>query len=326
MLNILVTVPVYPEHILKLRAAAPDGDFRFVSARCATVRDAAWADVIFGNIAPSLVAEAKKLRLLQLYSAGTDGYMNVLAQGAAIANTSGAFGLAISEHMLAMLLMLIKRLHQYRDNQHNREWRDMGSVTSVEGATAVILGLGDIGGEFARRLKALGAYTIGVRRTDGVKPPYVDELVLTGALESVLPRAQILAMALPGTPDTARILDAGRIALMPDGAVVLNVGRGTAIDQQALADAIQTRGFRAGLDVTYPEPLPADSPLWGLENCVITPHVSGYFHLRATLDNMVKIACENIARLGSGKPLINLVDSGTGYRRNKYDGGSEVLR
>ena len=319
MLKILVTPPVTAEHKRLLDAAGgPDAELIYRDAGAVDAALMQEVDILFGNVAPALVAGAKKLRLLQLFSAGTDGYIPVLPAGCALTNTSGAFGLAISEHMLGMLLMLQKRLHQYRDNQHACVWKDMGNVTSIEGATIVTLGLGDIGGEFARKVKLLGAYTIGVRRRDTNKPPYLDELCLTEELDRVLPRADVLAMALPGMPETRHILDARRIGLLKDGAIVLNVGRGSAIDLDALADAIALRGIRAGLDVTDPEPLPPEHRLWKLENALITPHVSGYFHLPETLNRMVRIAAENIARLREGKPYLNAVDLSTGYRADKY--------
>ncbi len=326
MRNILVTVPVNEAHKEMLRQAAPSAQIAYKAADEVTEADVAEIEIIFGNIAPELVQQAKNLRLLQLFSSGTDGYISALPAGCLLANTTGAFGLAIGEHLLAMAMMLMKRLHQYRDNQNRREWKDMGGVISLEGATVVTLGLGDIGGAFAKRCKALGAYTIGVRRADGNKPEYVDELVLADAVDSVLPRADILAMALPSTPETARILDRRRINLLRDGAIVLNVGRGSAIDQDALADAIELRRLRAGLDVTDPEPLPPDHRLWALEGCLITPHISGYFHLQATHDRMVRIACENISRVIAGKPPVNIVDASTGYRQNKYDGGKDILQ
>ena len=326
MPNILVTVPCDEAHKNMLSQAAPGADIAYKEAEQATEADLAHVDILFGNVKPALLASAGRLKLLQLFTAGTDGYLPVLPAGCPLANATGAFGLAIGEHLLATALTLMKRLHQYRDNQAKREWKDMGGVTSLEGAIVVALGLGDIGASFAGKCRALGAYTIGVRRTDANKPGCVDELVLADALDSVLPRADVLALALPGTPETARILDRRRIALLKDGAIVLNVGRGSAIDQEALADAIETRGIRAGLDVTDPEPLPPGHRLWALEGCLITPHVSGFFHLRQTHDRMVMIACENIKRLLAGKPLINLVNPETGYRLDKYDGGKDAIQ
>lgn len=320
-MKILVTVPVDESQKQLLVNAAPNAEFTFSAAADVDRADVEDVEIIFGNVAPKLIAFAENLKLLQLFTAGTDGYIPVLPAGCAITNTTGAFGLAISEHMLGMLLCLMKRLHQYRDNQKNRLWQDMGEVSSIAGSTAVILGLGDIGGEFAKKLKLLGASTIGVRRTDAKKPDYIDELVLSDRLEAVLPKADILAMALPNTPETVEILNEKTIALLKNGCIVINVGRGSAIDEAALAKAIKERGIMAGLDVTAKEPLDESSPLWGLENCLITPHVSGFFHLAATKQRMVMIAAENIKRHMENKPYMNRIDLLTGYRADKYEDG-----
>lgn len=318
-MKILITVPLDAEQKSIIEAAAPGAEFTYCAADAVNAQIIADKEIIFGNVAPQLIDNAPKLKLMQLFTAGTDGYIPHLPAGCAITNTTGAFGLAISEHMLAMLLCLMKRMHQYRDNQHQHAWRDMGSVRSIQGATAVILGLGDIGGEFARKLKLLGAYTIGVRRTDTQKPEYIDELVLTQDIDNVLPRADIIGMALPNTPQTVNILNEKRIAMLKEGCIIINAGRGSAIDEAALAQAISARGILAGLDVAAQEPLSKDSPLWSLENCLITPHVSGFFHLAETKNRMVQIAAENIKRHIAGKPYMNQIDLATGYIANKYD-------
>ena len=124
-----------------------------------------------------------------------------------LTNATGAYGLAISEHMLGMLLELFKKLHLYRDAQHLHQWKSLGRVRSIEGSTVLVLGMGDIGGEFARKVKALGATVIGVRRTDTRKPDYVDELYLTEELDRLLPRADVVAVALPGNGETAGMLE-----------------------------------------------------------------------------------------------------------------------
>lgn len=320
-MKILVTPPVTEEQKLWLReAAGAEAELLFVPGAAGMDADAmADIDIIVGNAPHSLVRAGKNLKLVQLNSAGTEGYPEAVPPGCALANATGAYGLAISEHMLGMTLALMKRLHQYRDQQKQQLWQSRGTVSSLEGATVAVLGLGDIGGDFARKAKLLGAYTIGIRRRDTVKPDHIDELCLTGALDSVLPRADILAMALPGMAETKHILSRERIALLKDGAIVVNVGRGNAIDLDALADAVESRGIRAGLDVTDPEPLPAGHRLWSMENVLITPHVSGFFHLPETLNRIVRIAADNITRLREGRPLRNTVDPETGYRANKYE-------
>ena len=218
--------------------------------------------------------------------------------------------------MLGMLLMLMKRLHQYRDNQREHLWRDEGNVTSIQGCTALMVGLGDIGGEFARRMKALGAYTIGVRRSDVRRPEYLDELVLMDGLDQVLPRADVVALSLPNTKQTYRMFDEQRLNRCKTGAILLNVGRGTAIDTDALCHALESGKLGgAGVDVTDPEPLPPEHPLWSIENALITPHVSGFFHLEETLNRIVAQAADNLRRFQNGEPLLSEVDFQTGYRK-----------
>ena len=276
------------------------------------------ADVILGNVPHQMLACCEHLKLMQLNSAGTDGYTveDVLKPGTHLANATGAYGLAISEHMLAMLLMLMKKLDVYHDQQRQAEWKDAGGVTSVYGSTTLVLGLGDIGGEFAARVKALGSHVIGIRRTGGEKPPYVDEIDTTENFKKYVPQADIIAMSLPGTPATYHIVDREVFGLMKPGAILLNVGRGTAIDPSALYDALQSGKLGgAGIDVTEPEPLPKDSPLWQCENLLITPHISGGFHLPETFERIVRICGDNLEAIANGTPIRNEVDFATGYRR-----------
>ena len=218
--------------------------------------------------------------------------------------------------MLGMLLELFKKLHLYRDAQHLHQWKSLGRVRSIEGSTVLVLGMGDIGGEFARKVKALGATVIGVRRTDTRKPDYVDELYLTEELDRLLPRADVVAVALPGNGETAGMLNRKRIESIKEGAVLLNVGRGVIVDTEALCDALESGHLGgAGLDVTDPEPLPENHRLWNFHNAVITPHISGFYHLPETLERIVRISAENLEAYRSGKPLRNQVDFSTGYRK-----------
>ena len=318
MLNILVAVPVDEGHKKRLTEASKGNPIVYIDKEKATKELIENADVIFGNVDPKLLAYAKKLKLLQLLTAGTDGYIGALPEGATLCNTTGAFSLAISEHLLAMLLMLLKRMHQYRDNQNKALWRDMGNVRSVEDLPVLVLGMGDIGGAFAKKVRALGAYVIGVRRINAEKPPYADEVYANlsdGDLDKLIARADVIALAMPNTGETRGIMDKSRISMMKKDAILLNVGRGNAVDTEALTDAVEKYGILCGLDVTDPEPLPATHRLWKMENALITPHVSGFFHLKQTHDNMVNIAAQNIERLLGGIELTNVVDLSTGYRR-----------
>ena len=316
-MKVLVLTGVDEAQKKQLEAQAPSAEFVYATRETAAGY-LEGCDVIIGNPPAGRLKDIPSLKLLQLESAGTGDYAlpGVLPEGAVLTNATGAYGLAISEHMLGMLLELYKKLHLYRDRQRESVWGDEGMVKAVYGSVALIVGLGDIGGEFARRIHALGGYTIGVRRQNTDKPDYLDELYRQDQLDELLPRADIVALSVPATPQTRHIIDAARVARMKEGAVLLNVGRGNAVDTDALCDALESgRLWGAGLDVTDPEPLPASHRLWRIPNCVITPHVSGGRHLAATFDKILDISCRNLKAFVAGEPLTNVVDFATGYRK-----------
>ncbi|HEX2945811.1 MAG TPA: D-2-hydroxyacid dehydrogenase [Clostridia bacterium] len=316
MNNILVVLSVNDEHKKLLESSAPSADFTYSDQESVSEEQVRNAEIIIGNPPAHLLKASKKLRWLQLQSAGAGEYTseNVLPKGAILTNASGAYGLAISEYMLGVTLELFKKLHLYRDLQLKSDWSYVGKVRSIYKSTALIVGLGDIGGEFASRLKALGAYTIGIKRRIAGKPEYIDELYTMDELGTVLPRADIVALSLPATKHTARIINEKTIGLMKRDAVIINVGRGNAIDTEALCDALESgRIAGAALDVTDPEPLPEDHRLWKIKNAVITPHVSGGFSLQETHDRIVAICADNLKAWFSGKSLKNVVDLTEGY-------------
>jgi phosphoglycerate dehydrogenase-like enzyme len=179
----------------------------------------------------------------------------------------------------------------------------------------LVVGLGDIGSEYARRRKALGAYVIGVRRTARPKSEDVDEVYLTDRLDDLLPRADIVALILPGIRETEGIISRERLGRMKRGALIVNAGRGSAIDTEALCDALESGQIGgAGLDVTAPEPLPEGHRLWKLEGAVITPHVAGGRNMPETAQHIMRLNLENAARFVKGERLRSLVDIKTGYR------------
>ncbi len=315
MFNILVTPPVNEKHKAMLENACPGGDFHYVLRENVKEEDVKEADVIIGNIPLDLVGKCERLKLLHLNMAGADGYPERMPEGAVLANSSGAYGLAISEHMLGMLLSIKKKLYNYHANQLHSLWHDEGGVTSIEDAVVLSVGMGDIGGEFTRKCKLLGAYTMGIRRTLREKPEWLDELHTLSELDELLPRADVVALSLPSGKDSNGLMDERRLRLMKPGAVLINVGRGKAIKTDALQKVCCEGRIYAALDVTDPEPLPADHPLWNTPNVYITPHISGFFHLPQTLDRIIKISAENLRRFVSGETILNRVDSATGYRQ-----------
>ena len=315
---VTVLIPTQERHRRLLEASAPDFSFHYSSPEAVTQEELDHTDILIGNPPQGMLHGSPRLQWLQCNSAGVEPFLQpgVLHSKTLLTNATGAYGLAISEHMLGMLLEISKKLHLYRDAQHQHQWQSLGQVRSIEGSTVLVLGMGDIGGEFARRVKALGAHVIGVRRTDTRCPDYADEVHLTADLDQLLPLADVVAVSLPGTRETAGLLDRRRIALMKEGAVVLNVGRGSIIDTEALCDALESGHLGgAGLDVTDPEPLPVGHRLWDIPNAVITPHISGFYHLPETLERIVRISAANLKAYTEGLPLKNLVDFSTGYRK-----------
>ncbi len=327
----LVTIPTGERHRNLLQQAAPGWEFRFrgtdtlvcapqeaLPGQPVTQEDVDWAQVILGNVPAAMLHGSPALEWLQTNSAGVEPYIQpgVLAGDTLLTNATGAYGLAIAEHMLGMLLELFKKLELYRDAQKSGAWQSQGAVKAVYGSTVLVLGMGDIGGEFAARCKALGAKVIGVRRSPRPCPEYADEVHLLEDLDSLLPQADVVAITLPGTDATRGLMSRERLAKMKEGAVLLNVGRGFIVDTEALCDALE-RGHLsgAGVDVTDPEPLPPTHRLWNIPTAVVTPHISGFYHLRETHERIVGIFLENLRHFQAGEPLRNLVDFATGYRK-----------
>lgn len=315
--TILVAVDFTEEQRNTLELAAQSAEFRYINPKEITEKDITEADILVGNPSPELLRHAKNLKLLQLMSAGTNGYTKeVMPEGCILACATGTYGLAISEYMLACVLQMYNHLAAYHDYQKTGVWRRVGFAKSIYGSTALIVGLGDIGGEFAKRIKALGGYTIGVRREDLTKPDYLDEIHLNEDLDQLLPRADIVALSLPATPLTYHMIDAKRLSLMKDDAVLVNVGRGTAIDTDALYETLTNgRLLGAALDVTDPEPLPPEHPLWKARGAHITPHISGGGTLPETKNRLARHCAANIKAFLEGKELKSVVDLETGYRK-----------
>lgn len=316
--NILVLVPADDQEQELLKSSAPNARFVFCKANEISPQQLADADVILGNPPTGILKDAQSLQFLQLFTAGSDIYAaeGVLPQGALLANATGTYGLAISEYMVGVLLSLNKKLHLYRDQQRQNIWQSLGRVQSIWNSTVLVIGLGDIGSEFAKRVKAFDAKVIGVRRAGLDKPDFVDELYLSDKIDELLPLADTVALCLPQTADTQGLMNAERIAKMKPGAVLINIGRGSAVDADALCDALNAGKLSgAALDVTVPEPLPADSRLWQTENLVLTPHVSGGSSLPETHNRLIRLIAENLSAFIQEKPIKNLVDAKTGYRK-----------
>ena len=312
--------PLTDEHRKYLEECAVSGDRKLELVYRApeemTEEDLEQAVAAINFFPPALLSKAKKLEWVQLASAGADVFAprGILPDSCVLTNASGAYSLSVGEHMIAQTFSLCRNFPAYARDQQAHVWGPLRPLLAVEGSTILVLGLGDIGSFYARKMKALGAYLIGVRRHEGACPDCVDEVITTERLEEALPRADIIAMVLPGGKATEHIIGDHAFALMKEGACILNVGRGNAIDPDALMRALDSGKLRgAALDVTQPEPLPKDHPLWDYPNVLITPHSAGWWQLDETLSLVVSICGENLRAFSEGRPLSNVVNRELGY-------------
>ena len=300
-MNILVLLPVNDRHRAILESSAPGEDFIYTSADAATHEQVADADVILGNIDPDMLTACEHLQLLQLQTAGYDDYLaaGTVPADAKLSCSVGAYGQAVSEHMFAMVLSMMKRLPDYHDLQREHRWEDLGPVTSLKNANVLVLGAGDIGGHFATLCRDMGAHVRGIKRHPLVYPIVFEDMDGMDALSERLAEADIVASFMPSTPETRGLANAEFFAAMKPGAFFANGGRGDLVVADDLVTALES-GHLAGaaVDVTDPEPLPETSPLWDAPNMLITPHISGWFHLEATLNNVVDIAGESASPTG----------------------------
>ncbi len=277
------------------------------------------AEVMIGNPSMDTLEKCKNLRWLQLASSGADAYAKsgiLNMNNTVLTNATGAYGHAIAEYMVAGVMAVTKKYHLYRDNQSNILWQDLGFSKTIRGSKVLVVGLGDIGGQFAEKMSVLGCEIHGIKRTITDVPEYVKSLSKLDELNNLLPQMDIVALCLPNSAATQNIISTHQFDIMKNDAVLINVGRGNAVDTDALVYALNNNLIgTAILDVTNPEPLPENHPLWKCKNAVITPHISGGYHAQETIDGIENIILENCRRYVAGQPLINQVDYETGYRR-----------
>ena len=270
--------------------------------------------VISGLWRNDLLAQAKRLRFIQSIGAGTDQFpRETLAQhGVRLASARGVNARAVSEHVMALILALARRLPEARDNQGKRIWRGMiGDLETREdelgGKTLIVVGLGEIGGRVARLAKAFDMHVMGIRRDPRTGAGDADSIHPMSYLKALLPQADFVALTCPLTPETEKLIDAAALARMKPSAYLINAARGRVVDEPSLIDALARRQIMgAALDVTVEEPLPPESPLWAMDHVLITPHTAG--ETRRYEDNVLAIMRENLERLWRGeKELLNQV-------------------
>lgn len=310
-----------PAHRAQLNAAAAKNGYtvRYFETSAEALENVADCEILYGHPSKKVLQNAKGLKWFHCCWAGVDRLCDEMLypdESCLLSNSSGCYGVTIAEHLVMVCLMLLRRQGEYTELIQSGGWATLpGGIRSLRGSRVTVLGTGDIGTEFARRVRAFSpARLVGVRRTARPGDPAFDEVRALSDLDSLLPETDLLVMCLPGTAETAGLLDARRMALLPQGAYVVNIGRASAIDQDALLDALNTQHLGgAALDVADPEPLPAGHPLRAAKNLLLTPHVAGNTTLGYTCDKNVEQFCAELDRYAAGLPPVHLVDRKKGY-------------
>lgn len=314
--KILVTLPLSDEQKQRFIRVANNQDVQFTEVAKLTEVDVSQANIIMGQVPARFIKKSEKLELIQLASAGVDAYCKegVLHEHTILTNATGAYNKSVAEHALATIFMLQKNLHLYYADNVSGVWRDHGKVTSISESTIAIIGLGDIGKYLAKQVKLLGAKVIGIKRHMGEIPDFVDELHTLENINDIASRADVIVNILPGTKETEKIYNAKFFSHMKETGIFINVGRGSAVVEDDLLQAVHEKQFfAAGLDTTVEEPLPIESPLWKEENILITPHIAGGFHMDSIFEEIIKIAVYNLENYLLDNKLMNVVDRTKGY-------------
>jgi phosphoglycerate dehydrogenase-like enzyme len=315
----LIQAPLEELHLETLRARFPSIRFERTTLEALSNSSTAEEALLLGYETldlEKLSRDRPGLHWIQTFSAGVDRWTGSALQASHIEFTtnSGVHGPNIAEHVLATILAFARDLPSHWESTRNRTWtRKLENVFEVQGQTLAIFGLGSIGRALAVRAAALGLEVTGVRRRpDGELPPGVSRVVSTAESDAVLSVADHVVNILPLTPDTRDFFSRQKLSRFRKGARFYNVGRGATTDTLALADLLRS-GHLAGaaLDVTEPEPLPPDHPLWAAPNILITSHTAGWTprYQERTLSTVI----ENLQRRLQGAPLLNLVDKQLGY-------------
>jgi D-2-hydroxyacid dehydrogenase (NADP+) len=279
----------------------------------------ATADGVIGGVNKEQFAAAKKLQWVQAISAGVEAYSfwpEFVKSNVQLTNCKVVQGPTIADHAFAMLLALTRGLHEYIPNRSKRDWGNRTSLpegmTELPGMTAVIVGAGGIGTQIAQRAHGFGMNVIGVDPKDMPVSNYFSEMVPPDRLDEVLPRADVVFVAAPLTPQSERMIAGRQFDAMKRGAYFIAVSRGKLYDKQALVKALDSKKLAgAGLDVTDPEPLPAEDSLWNFPNVVITPHIASA--AEGSNQRRIGVIEDNIRRFANGVALTHVVDKAKGY-------------
>jgi phosphoglycerate dehydrogenase-like enzyme len=308
-----------PSLLPALQSVAPGVELVPAKDAAEAAKLAGGVDAVLGFCTPEVLAAGTKIRWIQVYWAGVERCVSMPAlaeRNILLTNMQRVAAPVMAEHVLAMMLAFSRGLDFYIVERSAARWtRDLpppAKLVTLEGKTVLVVGLGGIGTEVAKRAHALGMRVIATRASGRDGPPFVSYVGLPDELRKLAGEADFIVNTTPLTAATTGVFDAAFFAAAKQGAYFVNVGRGRSVVQSDLVDALKSgRLAGAGLDVTEPEPLPADHPLWKFPNVIITPHVSA----ESDVDQQVRFAIlrENLRRYVAGEKMLSVVDVAKGY-------------
>lgn len=301
-----------PQKRDRIKELAPDMDLLVTQDRAELLKVLQDVEILTGWFPHDLIFEAPNLRWVQQWGAGANWLMNypqAIEMGFMLTNASGLHAIPISEHILAFIFAFARGFHYAHGYQANQEWRnpDEGKVFEVVGKTLLLVGVGAIGTRTAELATLLGMRVIGIRRIPHLISKSLDAVYGPDRLLEHLPEADFVVLTMPLNNETKGMIGERELRTMKPTAYLINIGRGGTVDESALTQALQDGWIAgAGLDVFETEPLPVDSPLWEMQNTIITAHYAG--RTPHYLDRAMSIFLDNLERYTSGKPLFNVVD------------------
>jgi phosphoglycerate dehydrogenase-like enzyme len=310
---------VRPELPAALKRRFPEMHVVHVKSYDALPAELPDTDIFVGfNLLPKQIAAATKLKWIHITSAGVSQLMrpDVRATGVVITNARGIHAIPMAEHTIGAVLALARKFPDTVHYQDAKEWAQepiwQSRPSELHGATLLIVGFGAIGGEIARRARAFGMRIEAVTRSGGGDTFLADKIYPASQLLQALPQADYIVLAAPDTPETQRMIGARELKAMKPTAYLLNIGRGSLVDESGMIDALEHNTIKgAALDVMEKEPLPQESPLWRMKNVFISPHISAVSEL--LWPRQTELLIENLERWFSGRELKNIVDITRGY-------------
>lgn len=317
-MKIISTAKMSGRHQEKLVTSYPHHQFHFYASMKEAQADVMDADILvtYGeDLTPENIPEMQKLKWIQVLSAGVDMMpLSLLAdRGILVTNASGIHKIPMAEYTFGVMLQVARKMNELYEKQRNSEWDRSIRVEELYGKTLGIIGVGAIGEEIARRAQVFGMKVLGVSRSGTLKSG-CDEMYAQKDLLTVLPRCDYIVVIVPLTEETRNLIGRTELEAMKESAVLINIARGAVLDEEALVTHLQEGKLKmAVLDVFSEEPLPKSSPFWQLENCLVTPHMSGRspFYMERALE----IFHHNLTAYDkeAESDMINVIDCRRGY-------------